>query len=54
MLNSNGNITNGKQSPPGSSGNQKTTELSRSASKAGSTINFNPFSGLLWDRREPL
>ena len=50
----NGNATAGKQSPSGSQGNQKTTGLTPSTSKAGSTINLNPFSGLLWERREPL
>ena len=44
----------GKQSPGGSSGNQKSSGSSPSTSKAGNVINLNPFSGLLWERREPL
>ena len=50
----NGNIAVGKQSPGGSQGNSKNSVLSPSTSKAGSAINLNPFSGLLWERREPL
>ena len=32
----------------------KSTTPSSSSAKAGSAINLNPFSGALWERREPL
>ena len=51
---SNGNVTAGKQSPGENSGNQKSSGPSPTTSRAGSVINLNPFSGLLWERREPL
>ena len=37
-----------------SSPNSKSSASSSNTAKSGSAINFNPFSGTLWERREPL
>ena len=34
--------------------NSKSPASSSNTAKSGSAINFNPFSGTLWERREPL